>query len=104
MAQALYFAVEVEKMRIFLSDEQRLVVATAKRVASEELEPRAAHPSCGELEGFVGKRSDGHGGTASLRGVGAGHAHIRDGGGGTGRWLHQHGDDGAHALGGTALH
>ncbi len=30
-------------MRIALSDEQRLVVATAKRVASEYLEPRAAH-------------------------------------------------------------
>ena len=30
-------------MRIALSDEQRLVVAAAKRVASEHLEPRAAH-------------------------------------------------------------
>ena len=30
-------------MRIALSDEQRLVVATARRMASEHLEPRAAH-------------------------------------------------------------
>ena len=30
-------------MQISLTDEQRLVVATAERVASEDLEPRAAY-------------------------------------------------------------